>query len=145
MLLPHTYPAPLSNKLSSETGSFPCLCYPHRTPQLKVLSPCIPSHLAPPLLSHPAALLWVLSTWLPVSAPPTCLDECFFNSFIVGIPWTLILWQFWLFIVFQLVVIFHLIVQGSEGFLPMPPFYPELAGVNHNFFLFFCFLKLLFP
>ena len=36
--------------------------------------------------------------WLPISTPPTGLDECFFfNSLIVGLPYNLIFWQFWLF------------------------------------------------
>ena len=45
-----------------------------------------------------AASLQVLSTRLPMYAPPTGLDECFlFNSLVVGHPNSLILWQFWLF------------------------------------------------
>ena len=43
-------------------------------------------HLAHPSLPA-AALLWVLSIQLPVSAPPTNVDECFFfNSLVVGLP-----------------------------------------------------------
>ena len=42
----------------------------------------------------PAALLRILSVCLPVSTPPTSLDECFFNSLIVGVPCSLISWQF---------------------------------------------------
>ena len=38
------------------------------------------------------------SPQLPVSAPPTGLDECFFfNSLVVGLPYSLIFCQFWLF------------------------------------------------
>ena len=36
--------------------------------------------------------------WLPVSAPPTSLNECFFfNSLFVGLPYSSLFWQFWLF------------------------------------------------
>ena len=63
---------------------------------------------------------------LPISTPPTSLDECFFfNSLVVRLPCSSIFWQFWLFIVFKLVVILFLVVQGSEAFLPMPPSWLE--------------------
>ena len=40
---------------------------------------------------------------LPVPAPPTRLDECFFFiSFVVGLPYSSIFCQFWLFFVFKL-------------------------------------------
>ena len=43
---------------------------------------------------------------LPVSAPPTGLDECvFFNSLVVVLPYSLIFWQFWLFFVFKIDVV----------------------------------------
>ena len=46
-----------------------------------------------------AALLQILSAWLPVSAPPTGLDECFFFiSLVVRLPYSLIFCQFWLFL-----------------------------------------------
>ena len=44
----------------------------------------------------------------------------------------MIIWRFWLFIDFRLVVILLLVVQGSEGFLPVPPSWPELL---HHIFL----------
>ena len=49
----------------------------------------------------PAAIfLRVLSTQLPSSTSPTGLDECFFcNSLVVGLPYSSIFWQFWLFFV----------------------------------------------
>ena len=54
-------------------------------------------------------------SWLPVSAPPANLDECsFFNSLVVGFPYSLIFWQFWLFFVFKFVVVILLVVQGSK-------------------------------
>ena len=39
----------------------------------------------------------------------------------------------WWFIDFRLVVILLLVVQGREGFLPMPPSWPELS--TPKFFL----------
>ena len=42
---------------------------------------------------------------LPVSTPPTSLEECFFfNSFVVGLPYSSIFCQFWLFFVFKFVL-----------------------------------------
>ena len=41
--------------------------------------------------------------WLPISAPPTRLDECFFfNSLVVRLPYSLTFWQFWLFLFLNL-------------------------------------------
>ena len=64
----------------------------------------------------------VLSLQLPVSVPPTCVDDCFFfNSLVVGLlrsratPWLLvessIFCQFWLLFVFKFAVL--LVVQGG--------------------------------
>ena len=63
-------------------------------------------NVGPP--SPPAtALLRVLSTQLPFSAPPTSLDECFFfNSLVVVLPYSSIFCQFWLFFVFKLLLSF---------------------------------------
>ena len=45
------------------------------------------------------ALPRVLSAQLPIYAPPTGLDECFFfNSLAVGLPYSSIFCQFWLFL-----------------------------------------------
>ena len=42
---------------------------------------------------------------LPISAPPTSLDECFFFiSLVVGLPYSSIFYQFWLFFVFKLLL-----------------------------------------
>ena len=58
-----------------------------------------------------AALPQVLSAQLPISSPPTGLDECFFfNSLVVRLPYRLIFWQFWLFFVFKFVVVLLLVV-----------------------------------
>ena len=53
---------------------------------------------------------------------PSChLGECFFfNSLIVGLPYSLIFWQFWLFIVFKFVVLL-LVVRGGTVCLPTHP------------------------
>ena len=60
------------------------------------------------------------------------LVDCFFNSLVVRVPWSLIFWHFWLFIDFRLVVILLLVVWGSEGFLPMPPSWPERPHFSLN-------------
>ena len=65
-------------------------------------------------------------SWLPNSSPPTSLDECSFNSLVVRLPCSFIFGQFWLFIVFKLVVMLFLVVRGSETFLLMPPSWLEL-------------------
>ena len=58
--------------------------------------------------------------------PPTSLDECFFfNSLVVGLPCSLIFWQFWLFSVFKFVVVLLLVVQGGTVYLPTPLSWPE--------------------
>ena len=85
------------------------------------------SRLASPTLpTWSAVLLYILSAQLPISAPPTSLGECFFNSLVVGVPCSLIFWQCLLFIVFRLVVIL-LVMQGSKAFLPTSPSWPELC------------------
>ena len=73
-------------------------------------SPALVSHLPPCHVSSPPGL--------PVS---TTLDECFFfSSLVVGLPYSLILWQFWLFFVFKLVVVLLLVVRGGKVYLPTP-------------------------
>ena len=53
--------------------------------------------------------------WLPVSAPPTGLDECFFfNSLVVALPYSSIFWQFWLIFVFKFVVVLLWVVRGGK-------------------------------
>ena len=57
---------------------------------------------------------------LPIPTPPTGLDECFlFNSLVVGLPYSLIFWQFWLFFVFKFVVALLLVVKVGKVYLPM--------------------------
>ena len=63
---------------------------------------------------------------LPISAPPTGLDECFFSSLVVGLPYSLIFCQFWLFFVFKFVVVLLLVMQGGTVCLPTPPSWLEV-------------------
>ena len=77
------------------------------------------------LVHQPLPWLCVLSA----SAAFLCsLGECFFNSSVVGLPWSLNIWQFCLFFVFKFVVVLLLVVWGSEVFLPMSPPWLELLG-----------------
>ena len=146
----------LSNILSSEAGSFTCCCNTHRFFQSQVLrlyfptlepwvtqSVSLPScssqfilmqiwdyllHQPPPGRVHqPLPCSDSTAPWLPVSAPPTGLDKCFFfNSLVVRLPYSVIFWQFWLFFVFKFVVALLLVMWGSKVYLPKPPFYPEV-------------------
>ena len=72
-----------------------------------------PNPQATAFLSPPAlALPLVLSTQLPISAPLTSLDECFFfKSLVVGLSYSPIFCQFWLLFVFKLVVVLLLVVR----------------------------------
>ena len=69
--------------------------------QLGHPAPQSATSLGPPA----AALPHLLSAPLPVSTPPPSLDECFFFiSFVVGLPYSSIFCQFWLFFVFKLLL-----------------------------------------
>ena len=94
------------------------------------VGPPIPQAAALP--SPPAAtLLQVLSMGLPISTPPTSLDECFFfNSLVVGLPYGLIFFQFWLFIFFKFVVLLLLVVWGGTVCLLTPPSWPGVQSVS---------------
>ena len=73
---------------------FPLDCEVCLAPQLFLLV-YLHTDVGPPSLPV-TALLQFLSTQLPVSAPPTSLDECFFfNSLVVGLPYSSIFCQFW--------------------------------------------------
>ena len=150
-------PIGLSNQLSCEAGSFSHHCDTHRFFSVRVfealfphagtlgctfcLAPhlfllvYLPTNVGPPGLPA-AALSCVLSTLLPISTPPTGLDECFlFDSLVVGLPYSLIFWQLWLFFVFKLVVVLLLVVRGGTVCLPTPPSWPEPWNSNflcHN-------------
>ena len=67
-----------------------------------------------------AALPRILSALAARLCPHTSLNECFFfSSLVVGLPYSLIFWQFWLFFVFKFVVVL-LVVWGGKVYLPMP-------------------------
>ena len=68
------------------------------------------------LLGLPApTLLRVLSTRLPVSVPPSGLDECFFFiSLVVRLPYSSIFCQFWLFFVFKLLLSFFWLCEEAQ-------------------------------
>ena len=81
--------------------------------------------LGPPAIALPR----VLSAWLPFSAPPNGLDECFlFISLVVGLPYSSIFCQFWLFFVFKFAVVLLLVVQGGTVCLP----YASLLAGSSN-------------
>ena len=120
MQLPCLSLAPLSNELMCETGNFSHSSN-HRSPQSALsLSFSFSQLLLRGTLPHPGSfqpapptwstLLWVSSAQLAAHLLPTRLVECFLNSFVVGVPCSLIFWHFWLFIVFRLVVILLLVV-----------------------------------
>ena len=117
-----------SNKLFCEVGSFSCQSNPHifTVRGFEALFPyagtlgyvvCLTPQLFLPVYQHsnvrPPALL---ATALPfiLSAVVACFCpsyECFFfNSLVVGLPYSLIFWQFWLFFVFKFVVVLLLVV-----------------------------------
>ena len=80
------------------TGALGCVVY--FIPQLFtpvvyfILQVYLRPNLGPPALPA-AALPLVLSTYLPISIPPTCLNECFsFNTLVVRLPYSSIFWQF---------------------------------------------------
>ena len=94
---------------------------------------CSFAHPAPQsttLLDPPAgALLRVLSARLPISAPPTGLDECFFfNSMVVGLPYSSIFCQLWLFFVVKLLLSFF----GCARRHSMSTYAAILAGSPRN-------------
>ena len=150
----------ISNELSCEVGTFSCCCNPHRFFQSEVLrlyftlvEPWVAQYVWLPSYSSwficmqmwggrstshhltcpsPSAADWlgVLSIWLPTSAPPTGLDECFFNSLVVRPPCSSIVCQFWLFFVFKCFVVHVLVVRG--GILSI--YASILARSSHHLF-----------
>ena len=67
-----------------------------------------PRWVCQPLPCHKASL-----PLLPISAPPTSLDECFlFISLVVGLPYSSIFFQFWLF--FELLLSFFWLCEEAQ-------------------------------
>ena len=84
-----------------------------------------PVHNPPPCLPRSSSHRLAASPLhqLPVSTPPPSLDEYFFFNFlVVGLPYSSIFCQFWLFFVFKFVVVLLLVVQGGTVCLPTLPF-----------------------
>ena len=80
---------------------------------------CSFAHPAPQsatLLGQPAtALPRVLSARLPISTPPTALDESFFFiSLVVGFPYSSIFCQFWLFFALNLLLSFFWLCKEAQ-------------------------------
>ena len=87
------------------------------TSQLQLCPPCSTiQHFAG---STSCCLARVLSAPLPISAPPTNLDECFFFiSLVVGLPYSSIFCQVWLFFVFKLFLSFVWLCGESQCAYP---------------------------
>ena len=89
------------------------------------LPPCWVCQLLPCRESSPP--------WLPVSASPTSLDECFFFiSLVIGLPYSSIFCQF-SFFVFKLLLSFCLWEEAVC--LPTPPSWPEAQVLFNAMFL----------
>ena len=108
--------APLSNKFLCETGRFSYRGNPCRSPQ-SALSLSFP--FSQP---RPRGLLlccgFSLTACLPGLDPTSLvgLIDCFFISLVVGVTCSLIFWQFWLFIVFRLVLPSCWLCEEVKGF-----------------------------
>ena len=108
-LMPHRFLEPEGfEALVSHTGTLACMVY-------LVLKFFLPAYLnvnvgppgLPPFCMAPVPPLLI-------SALLTGMDECFFfNSLVVGLPYTSIFWQFWLFFVFKFVVLFWLCKEAK--------------------------------
>ena len=58
---------------------------------------------------------WVLSAQLPISTPPTSLAECvFLISLVVGLSYSSIFCEFWLFFVFKLLLSFFWLCEEAQ-------------------------------
>ena len=126
----------LSNELSFEAGSSSSCYNPHRFFQLEVLRLYFPTLEAWVVqsVSLPSCSSQFICTkmWdcpvlqlppchesslfrLPVSPPPTGLGECFFFiSLVVGLPYSLIFWQFWLFLFLNLLLSFFWLCEEAK-------------------------------
>ena len=127
-------PVGLPRELSCEAGSLSCCHNPHRCfqsdfgalfpsggtlgiPITQPTSSCLPTllHNPPPRwVRQPLPCRECSQPRLPFSSPPTSLDECFFfNSLVVGLPYSSIFCQFWLFFVFKLLSTFCCVRRHS--------------------------------
>ena len=113
-------PVGLSSGLFCEIGSFSCHCTPplvFTATGFKALfshfgalgcTVCLTPQLFLPTYPHKCGttqssgqhLVTTSQPWLPFSSPSASLDECFFFTLlVVGLPYSLNFWQFWLFFV----------------------------------------------
>ena len=134
----------LSNELSRETGSFFRCLNRRRFSQSEVLRLYFPAlepwvaqsvslptcssqfictemwdHLLHQPLPHPVHQLPPCCesslSRLPISAPPTSVDECFFfSSLVVRLPYSLIFCQFWLFLFSNLLLSFFWLCKEAQ-------------------------------
>ena len=162
----------LSNKLSCEAWSFSCCLNLHRFFQSEVLSlyfPAVEPLVAWSVSLHSCSsrfihrLMWNCPPQsssrclcqvssppkLPISIPPTGLNECFFfNSLVVRLPYSSIFWHFWLFFVFKFVVVLYLVVGGGSvspyaSILARSPIlisYRQLPHMWSSLLTFYCFI-----
>ena len=101
-------PSCSSQFISMQTWDCPTCQPQHRLPGL---SPC-----------HTSSLLQ-----LPISDPPTSLDECFFfNSLVVGLPYHLIFWKFLLFWFLNWLLSFFWLCKEAKHICLQPPSWPEV-------------------
>ena len=101
--------------LFPSTGTPGCVVY--LTPQL-FLPVYLHMTVGPPSVQATASsgppattLPPVLSTWLPISAPPTCF---FFNSMVVGLPYSSIFCQFCCFSFLNLLLSFFWLFEEAQ-------------------------------
>ena len=75
---------------------------------------------------------------LPISAPPTSLDECFFCIFLVlGLSYSSIFCQSWLFFVFKLLLSFFWLCEEAQCvYLCLHLGWKSTLGIFHLFFHF---------
>ena len=64
--------------------------------------------------------------WLPVSTIPTSLNECFFISLVVRLPYSLISWQFWLFLFLNWLLPFFWLFEYAKHYVRKSPSWLEL-------------------
>ena len=76
--------------------------------------PTLLHNLPPCWVNQPPPCSKSSSTWLPISTPPTSLDECFFISLVVGIPYSSIFCLFWLFFVFKLLLSYFWLCEEAQ-------------------------------
>ena len=134
----------LSNKLSCEAGSFSYHLNPHRISQSAVLrlyfpalEPWVAWSVSLPTCPSQLSTCKCWSTWsasccltlpvlqalpchtsslpqIPVSAPLTSLNECFFNSLVVRLLYTSTFWLFWVFFFFLTWLFFFWLCEEAK-------------------------------